>query len=164
MSQAVHYLLLPTCMVTGKYSCSAAEVTAVCGYDMYLLVDPRSDAKMQVSPEQEEGHSPGSITSWTGVHAYGNDLEGGKIFSWFSQTDIRRQVIMETQDNSVFNNRKVRAIETRLQTSPSHVAREGTNVQRNVQKRYKDVSMIAGPWEDAQEGGVGTRWERFRFA
>lgn len=37
--------------------------------------------------------------SWTGVHAYRNNLEGGKIFSWFSQTDIPGQVIMETQDN-----------------------------------------------------------------
>lgn len=33
------------------------------------------------------------------------------------------------------------------------------NVQRNVQKRYKDISVVAGLWEDAQEGGVGMRWE-----
>lgn len=30
-------------------------------FPWFFFQDPRSDAKMQVSPEQEEGHSPGSI-------------------------------------------------------------------------------------------------------
>ena len=37
------------------------------------------------------------------------------------------------------------------------------NVQRNVQKRCKDISMAAGLWEDAQEGGTGMRWERWVY-